>query len=78
MGGWVPRAGKVLELQARTPGGGWVTFGTVRTDRRGRYASRYTFRRGGPVTYEMRVRSRASGDYPFETGTSRAVRVRVR
>jgi hypothetical protein len=78
MGRLVPRAGKVLELQARTPGAGWVTFGSVRTDRRGRFASRYTFRRGGPVTYEMRVRSRASGDYPFDTGASRALRVRVR
>ena len=52
----VPRGGKVLELQARTPRTGWVTFATVRTDGHGTFASRYTFRRGGPVTYEMRVR----------------------
>jgi hypothetical protein len=74
----VPRVGKVLELQARTPGTAWVTFSTVRTRRGGAFASRYTFRRGGPVTYELRVRSRASDDYPFDMGTSRAVRVRVR
>jgi hypothetical protein len=74
----VPRGGKVLELQARTPGTGWVTFATVRTDGSGTFAARYTFRRGGPVTYEMRVRSRASSDYPFDMGTSAAARVRVR
>jgi hypothetical protein len=74
----VPRVGKVLELQARTPGTSWVTFATVRTRRGGAFASKYTFRRGGPVTYELRVRSRASDDYPFDMGTSRPVRVRVR
>ena len=74
----VPRVGKVLELQARTPGTAWVTFSTVRTKQGGAFTSRYTFRRGGPVTYELRVRSRASDDYPFDMGTSRAVRVRVR
>jgi hypothetical protein len=74
----LPRVGKVLELQARTRGGAWVTFSTVRTNRSGSFTSRYTFRRGGPVTYELRIRSRASGDYPYELGTSRAVSVRVR
>jgi hypothetical protein len=74
----LPRAGKVLELQARTRGGAWVTFSTVRTSRTGSFTSRYTFRRGGPVTYELRIRSRASGDYPYELGTSRGVSVRVR
>jgi hypothetical protein len=74
----LPGAGKVLELQARTRGGAWVTFSTVRTSRSGSFTSRYTFRRGGPVTYELRIRSRASGDYPYELGTSRAVSVRVR
>jgi len=78
LGAPLPRVGKVLELQARTPGSGWVTFSTVRTSRSGAFAARYTFRRGGPVTYELRVRSRASGDYPYELGTSRAVKVRVR
>jgi Bacterial Ig-like domain len=73
-----PRGGKVLELQARTPGTGWVTFSTVRTDRSGSFAARYTFRRGGPVTYELRLHSRASSDYPFDMGASAAARVRVR
>lgn len=74
----VPTRGKIVELQARTKGRGWMTFRTIRTTRGGRFTSRYRFRRGGPVTYQLRVRARAASDYPFETGTSRPVRVRVR
>ena len=48
-----------------------------RTARRGRFATRYTFRRGGPALYQMRVRVRAADDYPFATGASR-VRPRAR
>jgi hypothetical protein len=74
----LPRRGKVIELQARTPGAAWITFRTVRGSRTGRFATRYTFRRGGPATYQMRARVRAADDYPYSTGASRAVRVRVR
>ena len=45
-----PSAGKVVELQARSPGSRWITFATVRASVRGTFATRYTFRRGGPVT----------------------------
>ena len=74
----LPVGGKVVELQARSPGQAWLTFRTVRTTRRGRFATSYIFRRGGPALYEMRARVRATDDYPFATGFSRAVRVRVR
>ena len=76
--GPVPAGGKVLELQARDPGGRWLTFRTVRTTKRGGFRTRYHFRRPGPATFEMRVRSRASSDYPYATGTSRIIRVHVR
>jgi hypothetical protein len=33
---------------------------------------------GGPTIYEMRARVRAADDYPYATGVSRRVRVRVR
>ena len=78
MAGPVPARGKLLELQARTKGHRWVTFRTIRTKRSGAFASRYRFRRGGPVTYLLRARARAGSDYPFETGSSRALTVRVR
>jgi hypothetical protein len=74
----VPRGGKVVELQARSPGEPWITFRTVRASRTGRFATRYMFRRAGPAIYEMRVRVRAAGDYPYATGVSRVIRVRVR
>jgi hypothetical protein len=78
VGSPLPRGGKVVELQARSPGQAWITFRTIRASRTGRFASRYTFRRGGPALYEMRVRVRAADDYPYATGVSRVVRVRVR
>ena len=74
----LPAGGKVIELQARSPGQAWLTFRTVRTTRRGRFGTSYIFRRSGPALYEMRARVRATDDYPFATGFSRVVRVRVR
>lgn len=74
----LPQGGKVIEMQARSPGQGWITFRTVRTGRRGRFGTSYTFRRSGPALYEMRARARATDDYPFATGFSRVVRIRVR
>ncbi len=73
----VPRGGKVVELQARSPGARWITFRTVRASRKGGFAIRYTFRRGGQAVYEMRARVRAADGYPYATGVSRRVRVRV-
>jgi hypothetical protein len=74
----LPRNGKVVELQARSPGERWITFRTIRASRTGRFSTRYTFQRGGPAHYEMRARVRAADDYPYATGVSHAVRVRVR
>ena len=77
LGGRVPRAGKLVELQARV-GASWRTFATVRSDRRGRVRH---VRRFAPAsagrTYLIRLRVRRESAYPFETGTSRAVAVRV-
>jgi hypothetical protein len=74
----VPRGGKVVEFQARSPGEKWITFRTVRASRAGRFSTRYTFRRGGPALYLMRARVRAAADYPYASGSSHSVRVRVR
>jgi hypothetical protein len=74
----LPLKGKVVELQARSPGAPWITFRTIRASRRGRFATRYTFHRGGPAVYLMRARVRAADDYPYATGSSHAVRVDVR
>jgi len=77
-GGHVPRAGKLVELQARV-GAGWRTFATVRSDRRSRLQHTHRFAAGSAGrTYWFRLRIRRESAYPFETGTSRSVAVRVR
>ena len=74
----LPRAGKLVELQARTRAGRWLTFRTVRADARGRFRTRYRLRTRRPATFALRARSRASGDYPYATGSSGRVRVQLR
>jgi hypothetical protein len=74
----LPANGKVVELQARSPGERWFTFRTVRASRTGRFATGYTFRQRGPALYLMRAQVREADDYPYATGSSHAVRVRVR
>jgi hypothetical protein len=83
LSGWLvgrplPATGKVVELQARSPGERWITFRTVRASRRGRFATRYKFRQSGPALYLMRARVREADDYPYATGVSHSARVRVR
>ncbi len=80
LGAPLPVRGKVVELQARGKGGGrWITFRTVRSDKKGQFSTRYRFRNTvGPVTYVFRARAREEAAYPFLTGASRIVSVRVR
>jgi hypothetical protein len=76
-GAHVPRAGKLVELQALV-GSGWRTFATVRTDRRGRFRHVHRFSPvSGGRTYSFRVRVPREGAYPFERATTRPVAVRV-
>ena len=74
----IPRAGKLVEVQVLFPGG-WRTFATAKANRNGAFKYRYRFMRTTqPIVYKFRVRSRRDGAYPYDTGTSRVVRVRVR
>jgi hypothetical protein len=77
-GGPVPRGGKQLVLEARSPGGRWIEFKVVRTDAHGRYRAGYRFKFPGPADYQFRVRSEPEADYPFAAGASRAINVRER
>ncbi len=74
----VPRDGKQLVLEARSPGASWIEFEVVRTDSRGRYRAAYRFKFPGPARYEFRVRSEPESDYPFAAGSSRVLSVRER
>jgi hypothetical protein len=74
----VPPSGKLVELQVRFPTG-WQTFRTIRTDADGNWAARYRFTRTrGSVRYRFRARMPREAGYPFDTGVSRSVSVRVR
>jgi hypothetical protein len=80
LGGPVPRRGKVVEMQARGQREKrWITFKTVRTDRRGRFTATHKLKQGyRNVTYEFRAVSRFDAGYPYETGASAVERVAVR
>jgi hypothetical protein len=72
----IPRRGKQIVLQGRAGHGHWQSFDVVRTDRRGRFHSRYRFRTGARGTYSFRAVSRFEAAYPYIAGHSRSVRVR--
>lgn len=78
LGGSIPRGGKQLVLEARSPRGSWLEFNVVRADSRGRYSASYRFRFPGPARYQFRVLSEAESDYPFAPGASNVVSVRER
>jgi hypothetical protein len=76
-GGFVPRRGKLIELQAYDAGR-WRTFRTVRTRRSGTFTARYSFQHVvSRKTFRFRARARYERSYPFLLGVSPAVRVRV-
>jgi hypothetical protein len=76
-GGYVPRRGKLVLLQGKQPGRGWRTFRAVRTNRKGRFTTRYRFS-GARGSFRVRARVPSEAAYPFAPASSRAVRVRVR
>jgi 5-hydroxyisourate hydrolase-like protein (transthyretin family) len=73
-----PPAGKLVELQV-VLSGRWQTFRTTRTNADGHWRVRYRFRRTcGLTRYRFRARLPAEAAYPFVSGRTRAVGVRVR
>jgi hypothetical protein len=74
-GGPVPDGGKLLVLEARSPGGAWLEFDVIRSDARGRFHASYRFKFPGPADYQFRVLCEAEADYPFATGASNVVGV---
>jgi hypothetical protein len=77
-GGPIPRGGKQLVLEARSPGSPWLEFNVIRTNARGRFSASYAFKFPGPADYQFRVLSEPESDYPFAAGTSNVVKVRER
>jgi hypothetical protein len=77
IGGRASARGLIVELQYPA-GRGWQTFATTRVGRgrRFRYAYRFT-RTFGTRTYQLRARLPSQRGFPFVTGVSHRVRVRV-
>ena len=72
-----PKPGKVIVLQGFADGR-WRTFAQTRSGKGGRFSRRYTFRgTSSPRTFRFRARLPREGAYPYSTGNSRTVRVRV-
>jgi Bacterial Ig domain len=78
-GGPKPRAGVLVVLQARAPGGRFRTFRTVRTKRKGgRFSTRYRFSRTTRTTgFRFRALVRKQIGYAYSTGSSPVRRVVV-
>jgi hypothetical protein len=74
----IPRGGKQLVLEARSPGSRWIEFNVVRTDAHGRFHASYRFKFAGPASYRFRVRSEPESDFPFAGGSSNVVAVHER
>jgi hypothetical protein len=74
-------AGVPVVLQGKPRGGGtFLTFADTSTTRRGTFHGRYTFRSASSHgrTFVFRARIRRAPGFPYETGVTRTVRVRVR
>ena len=72
-----PRAGVLVELQARRDGR-WQTFSTTRARRNGRFRDLYRFTRTtGVQRYRLRARVPGQSEYPYAPGGSRPASVTV-
>jgi hypothetical protein len=77
LGGHIPKRGKLLVLEGHLPGGKWSQFELVRTGRHGRFHASYPAEFLGPGRWEIRALCEGARGYPFATGWSRTVGVRV-
>lgn len=74
----LPSRGVLVTLEATYGGDRWKQFKVARTTKGGRFAASYRFTSTSTRTrYRFRARVAKQGQYPFETGVSRAVPVTV-
>jgi hypothetical protein len=72
----IPRAGLLVTLEGFQHGWGWRAFRTVRTDRHGRWSTRYRFRLSSG-RFGFRALVPHQGAFPFATNRSTGVFVVV-
>jgi hypothetical protein len=75
LAGPIPPGGKLLTLQARSPGTAWIEFHNIATDARGHFRVTHRFKFPGPARYEFRALCSHEADFPFLAGTSNVVHV---
>ena len=78
--GTIPARGVPVIFQGRSGKGRYTTFGEGRADRKGRFLIGYRFRSGASRgrTFSFRVRLRGDARFPYASGYSKRVTVRVR
>jgi hypothetical protein len=77
LGSALPTRGKLVDLQAYE--GRWRTFKTVRTRPSGTFSTKYRFIRVNRTrTIRFRAVARREARFPYELGTSKTTKVRIR
>lgn len=77
LGAGLPARGKLVDLQAYE--GRWRTFKTVRSKASGTFSARYRFIRVNRTrTLKFRARVRREAGFPYQLGTSKTTKVRIR
>ena len=75
----VPRRGKGIQMEGRSPGSAWTPFKNLRTDKKGRFSGTYRLRVRRPgVVLKIRAVVPAEPGYGYLTSRSRAVVLQVR
>jgi hypothetical protein len=74
----LPVRGKILVLQARSGGGRWLPFATIRTTAGGAFTTHYRFKQPGVAVYQFRAVSPFEAAYAYTSAVSKVVRVRKR
>jgi len=79
LSGPIPKRGKRVLMEGRSPGSAWTKFRTLRTDRKGRFLGTFRLRVRRPgVALKVRAVVPNETGYGYVTARSRAVTMRVR
>lgn len=79
MSGPIPKRGKRLQMEGRSPGSAWTRFKSLRTDRKGRFSGTYRLRVRRPgVVLKIRAVVPSEVGYGYHSSRSRSVTLRVR
>ena len=79
LSGPMPKGGKRVQMEGRSPGSAWTVFKNVRTDKQGRFSGTYRLRVRRPgVVLKVRALVPSEAGYGYLGSRSRAVSLRVR